>query len=210
MRRTRCAGPVLGKQCPTSCNSWLAGRIQQKEFMKQVVAAVVFIITAGILVEQFRPDQFSLPFRLMRLQFADADTVLLMPIDGLRVSKVADTWQAPRLGGRLHAGLDIFARRGTPVLAATNGIVVRVGTNNLGGNTVTAMGAGGRLYYYAHLDRYAEGLEVGNSLLKGISVIGYVGNTGNARGTPSHLHFGVYTREGALNPLPMLTDRGLS
>jgi murein DD-endopeptidase MepM/ murein hydrolase activator NlpD len=177
--------------------------------MKHVVAAVVFIITAGIFLEQFRPDQFSLPFRLMQLQFQEPDAALLMPVTGVPVAKIANTWQAPRPGARRHDGQDIFARRGTPVVAATDGIIVRVGMNNLGGKTVAVLGRGGRMYYYAHLDGYAEGLEVGHSVRKG-SRIGYVGNTGNARTTPSHLHFGVYTPTGALDPLPMLVDRGLS
>jgi murein DD-endopeptidase MepM/ murein hydrolase activator NlpD len=85
--------------------------------------------------------------------------------------------------------------------------VVRVGENRLGGNTVWVVGAGGRGYYYAHLDGYAEGLEVGDYVTPD-TVLGYVGTTGNAVGTPPHLHFGVYTRAGAIDPLPLLADRG--
>lgn len=69
------------------------------------------------------------------------------------------------------------------------------------------MGNGGRLYYYAHLDGYAEGIKTGDTVLAG-DTIGYVGNTGNARTTPPHLHFGAYTATGALDPLPLLVDRG--
>jgi peptidoglycan LD-endopeptidase LytH len=65
------------------------------------------------------------------------------------------------------------------------------------------MGNGGRVYYYAHLDRYADDLSAGDEVLAG-DTLGFVGNTGNARTTPPHLHFGVYTATGAVNPLPLL------
>jgi len=169
--------------------------------------AVILCITTGIFVEKIGSARLTIPFRLARLQFREPDRGLLIPVSGVAVRKVTDTWSAPRSGGRLHQGQDIFAPRGTPVVSATEGIVVRVGTNRLGGKVVSIIGAGGRLYYYAHLDGYAEGLDVGHTVSKG-STIGYVGNTGNARGTPPHLHFGVYTPAGALNPLPMFVDRG--
>ena len=107
---------------------------------------------------------------------------------------------------RLHEGQDIFAPRDTPVVSATDGVVVRIGENKLGGHTVSVLGPGARTYYYAHLDHYAEGIHVGQLIARG-TVIGYIGNTGNARTTPPHLHFGVYGRQGALNPLPLLSDR---
>ncbi|HJS23180.1 MAG TPA: M23 family metallopeptidase, partial [Pyrinomonadaceae bacterium] len=72
--------------------------------------------------------------------------------------------------------------------------------------TVSVIGSGGRVYYYAHLDSYAKGIEVGDRVTTR-TVLGYVGTTGNAQGTPPHLHFGVYTMTGAINPLPLLSDR---
>jgi hypothetical protein len=72
--------------------------------------------------------------------------------------------------------------------------------------TISVIGSGGRIYYYAHLDSYARGIEVGDPVTTR-TVLGYVGTTGNALGTPPHLHFGVYTLTGAINPLPLLTDR---
>jgi len=83
---------------------------------------------------------------------------------------------------------------------------VRVGDDNLGGHTVSVIGDGGRKYYYAHLDSYAPNLEVGDYVTRN-TVLGYVGSTGNADGTPPHLHFGIYTTTGAVNPLPLLVDR---
>jgi murein DD-endopeptidase MepM/ murein hydrolase activator NlpD len=131
---------------------------------------------------------------------------LEMPVQGVSKSQVADSWHVPREGDRLHEGQDIFAKRGTPVLSATDGYVVRIGENNLGGQTISVLGAGGRVYYYAHLDSYAANLSTGDYVTTQ-TVLGYVGNTGNAAGGPTHLHFGVYTQQGAINPLPLLNDR---
>jgi len=134
------------------------------------------------------------------------DQKLEMPVQGVTRSQVADTWHVPRDGDRLHEGQDIFAKRGTAVLSATDGYVVRIAENSLGGQTVSVVGAGGRVYYYAHLDSYAPNIATGDHVTTQ-TVLGYVGNTGNAAGGPTHLHFGVYAREGALNPLPLLSDR---
>jgi len=131
----------------------------------------------------------------------EVDEAHVGPRSGGRVEKIL-AWE----GDRLHEGQDIFAQRGTPVLSATDGYVVRIGENSLGGQTVSILGAGGRSYYYAHLDSYAANLAIGDHVTTQ-TILGYVGNTGNAAGGPTHLHFGVYAREGALNPLPLLTDR---
>jgi murein DD-endopeptidase MepM/ murein hydrolase activator NlpD len=129
-----------------------------------------------------------------------------MPLKDVKKSQIANTWGAARDGGRAHEGQDIFAPRSTPILSATTGYVVKIGEDNLGGHTVSVIGDGGRKYYYAHLDSYARNLEVGDFVTRQ-TVLGYVGSTGNADGTPPHLHFGVYTATGAINPLPLLTDR---
>ena len=131
-----------------------------------------------------------------------ADERIAIPIRGVKKFQIADTWQAPRGSARKHQGQDIFAKKGTPVYSATDGFVVRVGESRLGGNTVFVMGAGGRVYYYAHLDSFRPGLAHGEQVSRD-SVIGYVGSTGNAKGTPPHLHFGVYTLGGAINPITL-------
>jgi murein DD-endopeptidase MepM/ murein hydrolase activator NlpD len=82
-----------------------------------------------------------------------------------------------RVGGRRHRGQDIFAPRGTPIRSATAGVVVGITDGGLGGKAVWILGAGGRRYYYAHLDRYGEGLQVGD-VVTTETIIGYVGNTG--------------------------------
>lgn len=147
-----------------------------------------------------------LPLRVASLYTKEADRQLLMPVAGVRVKQVSNTWHAPRSGGRAHQGQDIFAKRGTAVHSATEGYVLRIGENTLGGKTVSVMGAGGRSYYYAHLDSYAPELSVGDYVTPE-TVLGYVGTTGNAAGTPPHLHFSVYTPHGVIDPLPLLTDR---
>jgi len=106
----------------------------------------------------------------------------------------------------MHQGQDIFAPRGTPIHSATEGYVVRIGENRLGGQTISVLGAGGRVYYYAHLDSYAPSLDVGDYVTPE-TVLGAVGTTGNAKNTSPHLHFGVYAATGAINPLPLLADR---
>lgn len=141
----------------------------------------------------------------------EPDTQLLMPVAGVRTSQVADTWGAPRGGGRRHEGQDIFAPRGTPIYAATEGYVWRKGTSNLGGTVVWLVGAGARRYYYAHLDAYGA-IEEGDFVTPD-TIIGYVGNTGNAITTPPHLHFGVYygsrntCNRIVIDPLPLLVNR---
>ncbi|MBC7926751.1 MAG: M23 family metallopeptidase [Bryobacteraceae bacterium] len=126
-----------------------------------------------------------------------------MPVLGVRARSISNTWHAGRSRGRKHEGQDIFARKGTPVVAATDGIVVRLGGGELGGNAVFVAGRGARTFYYAHLDRYAEGVVPGTLVNSG-EILGYVGNTGNARTTPPHLHFAVYSPTGPIDPLPLL------
>jgi len=151
-------------------------------------------------------ERLGSSFGMARLYAQQPDERLVVPVHGVRVRQIKDTWHAPRAGERLHQGQDIFAPRGTPVRSATEGYVVRVGENNLGGKTVSVMGAGGRIYYYAHLDDYAPGLSAGDYVTTE-TVLGEVGTTGNAKGTPPHLHFGVYAVGGAINPLPLLSDK---
>jgi murein DD-endopeptidase MepM/ murein hydrolase activator NlpD len=134
------------------------------------------------------------------------DSRLAMPLENVRRQQIADTWGAPRGTNRSHEGQDIFAAKGTPILSATSGYVYNIGENNLGGQTVSVIGRGGRVYYYAHLDAYAPQLKEGDWVTTR-TVLGYVGTTGNAQGTPPHLHFGIYASGGAINPLPLLSDR---
>ncbi len=168
--------------------------------------SVVAVVMLLILVATGLSDTLMFYARVAKLYTQSPDTKIAMPLEDVSKKEVANTWGAPRGTGRRHEGQDIFAPRGTPILSATNGYIYKIGENNLGGQTVSVISKGGRIYYYAHLDRYANGIEVGDRVTTR-TVLGYVGTTGNAQGTPPHLHFGIYTFTGAINPLPLLTDR---
>ena len=175
--------------------------------MKKRLLPLALIIPSLAILSYLAGDKLILVARVAQLYAAEPDQQLAMPVAGVSKDKIKDSWHAPRAGGeRQHEGQDIFASRGTPVLSATDGYVVSVAENKLGGRTVSVVGAGGRIYYYAHLDQYANDIGVGNRVTPE-TVLGYVGTTGNAAGTPPHLHFGVYSSRGAINPLPLLSDR---
>ena len=120
----------------------------------------------------------------------------------------SDTFGAPRMFGtsyaHLHQGTDIFAAHGTPLLACERGVLIKIGSDTLGGTKLWLVGASGTRYYYAHLSAFAEGVTEGKVVQAG-DVVGFVGNTGNALTTPAHLHFEVHPGGGpAINPYPML------
>jgi murein DD-endopeptidase MepM/ murein hydrolase activator NlpD len=117
--------------------------------------------------------------------------VLINPVGGASNKSIGSFYGDPRDGGRRsHEGVDIFAKKGTPVIAPTDGYISRVGTSKLGGKVVWMRDSKrGHAYYFAHLD--SQLVKTGVRVKQG-DVIGTVGNTGNARNTPSHLHFGIY------------------
>lgn len=131
-----------------------------------------------------------------------AEPALAFPVPGAANAAIQSGFGAPRDGGvRDHHGIDIFAPRGTPVVAAAAGEVTRVQETPRGGRVVWLRDERrGTSLYYAHLDRQL--VQLGTRVSMG-DTLGLVGNTGNARGTPPHLHFGVYRRgEGPLDPRP--------
>jgi peptidoglycan LD-endopeptidase LytH len=142
----------------------------------------------------------------------EADTALLMPVPSVAVTRIADTYMAAREGGRSHEGQDIFAPIGTPVVSAAAGLVYEMSARFRGGRSVMVLGPGARRYFYTHLDAYAETLREGQWVEAG-TLLGFVGNDGNAATTPPHLHFGAYDfdvescRFRAFDPLPLLVDR---
>ena len=131
---------------------------------------------------------------------------LAFPVRGASPRAVRSVFGDDRdRGARAHEGVDIFAPRGTPVVAAAGGWVTGSTTNSLGGNVVWVWDpAGRRTLYYAHLDR--REVSPGARVRPG-DVVGFVGNTGNARATAPHLHFGIYRPgSGAVDPLPFICD----
>ena len=140
---------------------------------------------------------------------------LIVPVRGIQLAQLDNTFDDARGQGRVHEAIDIMAPRGTPVLAATDGKVEKLFTSVPGGLTIYQFDPDGRhAYYYAHLDRYAAGLVEGKVLKRG-EVIGYVGSTGNASEDAPHLHFAIFVLgpekrwwEGtAINPYPILTGK---
>jgi murein DD-endopeptidase MepM/ murein hydrolase activator NlpD len=140
---------------------------------------------------------------------------LLLPVSGIQVNQLTDTFNQTRDGARRHEALDIMAARGTPVLAASDGTVAKLFTSVPGGLTVYEFDPSqAYAYYYAHLDHYAAGLAEGQVLHRG-DVIGYVGSTGNASEDAPHLHFAIFLlgaekqwwKGTPINPYPLLAKR---
>jgi murein DD-endopeptidase MepM/ murein hydrolase activator NlpD len=145
---------------------------------------------------------------------AGAPARLLVPVEGVKAGQLADTFDQPRGRERHHEALDIMAPKGSKVLAAGDGKVVKLFNSKPGGLTVYQFDPAEKYaYYYAHLDRYADGVKEG-SLLKRGDVVGYVGTTGNADPKTPHLHFAVveltpqkqWWKGTPVNPYPLLGD----
>jgi murein DD-endopeptidase MepM/ murein hydrolase activator NlpD len=139
---------------------------------------------------------------------------VIIPVAGIHQQDLHDNFLDARTG-HVHNALDIMAPRGTPVLAAVDGTVRKLFTSRAGGITIYEFDrAQEKVYYYAHLDRYADGLEEGDAIARG-AVIGYVGTTGNAPVNSPHLHFAIeilpptkeWWKGTAVDPFPILTAR---
>lgn len=117
---------------------------------------------------------------------------LVMPVQGITPEKLQNTFDDARSGGRVHEALDILAPRNTPVLAVEDGRVAKLFTSKQGGLTIYQFDPTETYaYYYAHLERYADGVKEGVTLRRG-QVIGYVGTSGNAPPETPHLHFAIF------------------
>jgi len=168
-------------------------------------SAAVPLATAAILGSSMEADVEYLHSR-----------ALVLPVAGIRPDQLSDSFDEPRDGSRRHRAIDILAPRGTPVLAADDGHVLRVSWNSAGGNTVYATDTESRIvYYYAHLDHYHESIVAGMPISKG-DTIGFVGTTGNAPKDIPHLHFqimrmphdGKYWNGEPINPFSILRGEG--
>lgn len=137
---------------------------------------------------------------------ASANASVYMPVlFGIEPGDISPNFGAPRSGGRLHEGEDIISDKGTPIVSPTPAVVLRTGVGATEGNYVYTANPGGETFVYMHLDRIGEGVVSGAVLGQG-SLIGYVGDTGNALGGPSHLHFEIHSNGGAaMDPYPRLT-----
>lgn len=117
---------------------------------------------------------------------------LTIPVQGITAPQLKDTFMQARAGGVPHDAIDIMAPRGTPVLAVDDGRIAKLFLSKAGGITLYQFDPDSRYaYYYAHLDRYVDGMTEGAPVTKG-QVIGYVGSTGNASPDAPHLHFAIF------------------
>jgi murein DD-endopeptidase MepM/ murein hydrolase activator NlpD len=173
------------------------------ELKSTLKSALVFALLGAAAYWSWHQPFMARPRMLWELSQMPPPAAVSMPVEGVAVGQVADTFGAPRGSDRSHHGVDIFARRGTPVLSATRGVVSSLREGGLGGRQVWVYGPSGQRHYYAHLDDWEPGLAEGDVVLEG-SALGVVGDTGNARGTPPHLHYGIYAPGGAIDPLPLL------
>ena len=168
-----------------------------------ILAAFVILSALAIALATVYPALHH-PLLLMMLWHQPPGASLAVPVDGIARAQLTDSWGSPRPGRRHHEGIDIFAARGTPIRSTTRGIVVKVGDNRLGGHIVKVLGPGLEWHYYAHLDRFAD-VHAGQAVRAG-DLLGYVGNSGDASTTPTHLHYGIYRRfGGAMDPYPRLS-----
>lgn len=144
-----------------------------------------------------------------------AGSGLLLPVQGIASAQLQDTFTDARSEGRVHDAIDIMAAAGTPVLAVADGHVEKLFDSDKGGLTMYQFDPDGvHCYYYAHLQRYADGLAEKKQIKRG-EVIGYVGSTGNANPQAPHLHFEVHVlgpekqwwKGESINPYPLLTGR---
>jgi murein DD-endopeptidase MepM/ murein hydrolase activator NlpD len=164
---------------------------------------VLVALATWLLPWAWRQPFMAKPRTLWELSRMPPPTALPVPVEGVTARRIADTFGAPRGTDRTHAGVDIFAPRGTPVFSSTRGIVVAVREAGLGGKQVWILGPARERHYYAHLDDWAPDLRTGDLVRPG-DPLGVVGTTGNARGTPPHLHYGIYGPNGAYDPLPLM------
>ena len=145
---------------------------------------------------------------------ANTSGKLLVPVEGVKASQLSDTFDQPRGKERHHEALDIMAPKGTKVVAVADGKVAKLFNSKPGGLTVYQFDPSETYaYYYAHLDRYADGIKEGSMIKRG-ELIGYVGSTGNANPDAPHLHFAVveltpqkqWWKGTPVNPYPLLGD----
>lgn len=174
--------------------------------MKERIAAAT---PAAPKVVQPRVDPAGMTAQLPAARRSFELTLLPIPVVGVHTYDLEDSWGDSRDGGRRrHRGIDIFAPRGRSVVAVADGTITYIGEQPKAGRCIWLSTEDGVAFFYAHLDTWSAGMYEGMEVRKG-QVLGTVGNTGNARRTPSHLHFAVHRDDDAVDPYPLLTKGGL-
>jgi murein DD-endopeptidase MepM/ murein hydrolase activator NlpD len=188
------AGPVLVSLALAACGSH-GGTVHTSPTPSNVAVQVSYVEPPG-----HRPRANVAP-----------GASLTIPVLGIRPEQLRDTYEDGRVG-HVHHAIDIMAPGGSPVVAAADGVILKLRQGGIGGITIYQLDPDGHtMYYYAHLQRYAAGLKEGLSVWRG-QVIGYVGDTGNAGAGNYHLHFSVshvadprrWWESENVNPFPML------
>lgn len=180
----------------------------------------IFLLLMAVIVGGFlflvHPVKMTSPGRLAATAPSSQAGSLLIPVAGVKAEALAESYADPRAGGtRDHRAIDIMAPQGTPVLAAAAGSVEKLFDSQDGGHTIYVRTADGKQsHYYAHLDRYADGLREGQAVAQG-DMIAFVGSTGDADPGAPHLHFAIHNMtpadkwyEGtAIDPYPYLAGK---
>lgn len=171
-----------------------------------LVLVCVFIFGSACIIEEPPEPQIAgKPEEMGQLD-------LIIPVAGVRPEQLIDTFEDARSDGRVHDAIDIMAPAGTPVLAAAEGKILKLFQSERGGTTIYQLSRDEKtIYYYAHLQRYADALTEGAFVHQG-DVIAYVGDTGNAGAGNYHLHFSIaavsdpqrYWEGTNINPYPLL------
>jgi peptidoglycan LD-endopeptidase LytH len=174
-----------------------------RRLRRWIVALLLLGVLGVAAMALWNSEWLKAPRAMWELSRMPPPTALPVPVEGVAARRIADTFGAPRGRDRTHAGVDIFAKRGTPIRSAAPGVVVAVRDRGLGGRQVWVVGPARERYYYAHLEDWRAGLQEGEVVAEG-DLLGYVGTSGNAAGTPPHLHWGIYGADGAYDPLPLL------
>lgn len=156
-------------------------------------------------IQDYRHQSSELQQKISALGGTANVSVLMPVLFGVEVKDISSNFGDPRSGGRTHEGEDIMAVKGTPIVSPTSAVVLYTGIGDTEGNYVYTANPGGETFVYMHLDRVGEGVVSGLVLEQG-SLIGYVGNTGNASGGAAHLHFEIHNSSGVpVDPFPRLT-----
>jgi murein DD-endopeptidase MepM/ murein hydrolase activator NlpD len=179
--------------------------------MRIAILVIEFVLGALVQPATAREDQqISISTGFFKLAEPEL-TIAASPIEGLKASELRDTFDEIHNGHR-HEAIDIIKPKGTPARAVVDGTIRKLFFSKGGGNTIYEFDkASVYCYYYAHLDRYADGLHEGMRVSRG-TVIGYIGSSGNALPAVPHLHFSIYRlgpdkqwwKGTALNPYPVL------
>jgi len=178
-----------------------------------MLRAALLVICGGLAVGrwQLAEELRAAPPVSANRQLPTANPIVI-PVVGIVASQLKPSFNQARTG-HVHHALDILAPRGTPVIAAVDGTIRKLFISGAGGITIYEFdGSAALVYYYAHLDRYADGVREGMRVRQG-DVIGYVGTTGNAPASTPHLHFAIgrltaekkWWQSEAIDPYPILT-----